>query len=120
MQLIRLMPFFIILAFIFLIFIVVYQEIKKEMLVSTINNNNLVVKKLKQFDLIDLKDGVCNNVEFVFNAKGTSKKPITLKAEDPGKVFIQGMSNLKIGKEYLIVKDFNFRNGYYNIKINQV
>lgn len=63
-------------------------------------------------DEIVLANGVWEDVEIVFKANGTKENPIVLRAETAGEVFIEGKSNLKIGGDYLIVKDLHFRNGY--------
>lgn len=71
-----------------------------------------VIKNVKAGDEIVLKDGVYKDVEIIFYGQGTKKNPIILRAENAGKVFIEGLSNLKIGGNYLVVKDLHFRNGY--------
>ena len=43
---------------------------------------------------------------------GTDENPIVLRAETPGEVFIEGKSSLKLGGEYLEVRDLFFQNGY--------
>ena len=89
---------------------------------DTLTTNNIFVtneselkealKNSKAGDDIVLKDGTYKDVELEFYGKGTENNPITLRAENPGKVFIEGNSNLEIGGEYLVVKDLHFRNGY--------
>ncbi|KGL58841.1 chondroitinase-B domain-containing protein [Polaribacter sp. Hel1_85] len=61
---------------------------------------------------IVLKDGIYKGAQIKFYAIGTKEKPITLKAENPGKVFFEGKSYLHLGGEYLIVDGLYFRNGY--------
>ncbi|MCF8262067.1 MAG: hypothetical protein K9J12_14925 [Melioribacteraceae bacterium] len=61
---------------------------------------------------IILANGVWKDLEIRFEANGTEKKPITLKAETNGKVFIEGKSSLKLGGSFLIVEGLFFRNGY--------
>ena len=63
-------------------------------------------------DIITLKNGVWKDVEIKFVADGEKGNPIVLKAETPGKVFIEGVSNLKFGGNYLVVDGFYFRNGF--------
>jgi poly(beta-D-mannuronate) lyase len=88
-----------------------------EKAVNNILVNNSVelqeaITNAKPGDDIVLKDGIWKDVEIKFIAKGTEKNPITIKAETPGKVFIEGISNLSFGGEFLIVSDLHFRNGY--------
>lgn len=70
------------------------------------------IKAAKAGDEIVLSNGVWENVQIRFTGKGTAEKPITLRAETPGKVTLEGQSSLKIGGEYLIVDGLYFKNGY--------
>jgi poly(beta-D-mannuronate) lyase len=63
-------------------------------------------------DNIILSDGIWTDIQINFIGKGTESKPISLRAETPGKVFIEGVSCLKIAGEYLNVDGLYFRNGY--------
>ncbi|UZR98942.1 chondroitinase-B domain-containing protein [Chondrinema litorale] len=60
---------------------------------------------------IILANGEWNDVEIEFYGVGTNDRPITLRAETPGEVIIQGKSDLKLGGEYLVVKGLYFTNG---------
>jgi len=66
----------------------------------------------KAGDNILLADGVWKNVQIKFTGEGTEKNPITIKAETPGLVFIEGVSDLKFGGKYLVVDGLHFRNGH--------
>ncbi len=70
------------------------------------------IKNAQAGDNIVLADGIWKDVQIKFTGEGTEAKPITLKAETPGKVFIEGVSNLTFGGEYLVVSGLHFRNGY--------
>jgi len=61
---------------------------------------------------IVLANGVWEDIQVKFYGRGTEEKPITLRSETPGKVFIEGQSYLHVGGEYLLVSDLYFRNGY--------
>ncbi|MFD1294395.1 chondroitinase-B domain-containing protein [Lutibacter holmesii] len=73
---------------------------------------NTAIKDAKPGDEIVLANGVWKDVEIVFTGKGTEESPITLRAETEGEVFIEGVSNLTFGGEYLVVSGLHFRNGY--------
>ena len=73
---------------------------------------NAAIKEAKPGDEIVLANGVWKDVEIEFIGKGTKDLPIVLKAETEGEVFIEGVSNLKFGGEYLEVSGLYFRNGY--------
>ena len=63
-------------------------------------------------DEIVLANGVWKDVQIKFIGKGTKDNPITIKAETEGEVFVEGVSNLTFGGEYLEVSGLHFRNGY--------
>ncbi len=69
-------------------------------------------KKLKAGDKIVLANGVWRDFEIKFSGQGTKPKPITLTAQDFGKVIISGQSNLRIGGKYMLVTGLVFKNGY--------
>jgi len=80
--------------------------------VSNIEELNNAIKDSKPGDNIVLANGVWKDVEIKFTGKGTKDHPITIKAETEGQVFIEGISNLAFGGEYLEVSGLHFRNGY--------
>lgn len=63
-------------------------------------------------DNIVMTNGEWNDIEIKISKNGTEDKPIRLLAETPGKVFIQGESNLELGGDYIIVEGLSFVNGY--------
>jgi len=69
-------------------------------------------KKLQPGDTIVLANGEWKNFEIVLAGIGQQDKPITLTAEEKGKVFITGLSNLRIAGEYLVVTGLVFKDGY--------
>ncbi|MEP2026585.1 MAG: chondroitinase-B domain-containing protein [Reichenbachiella sp.] len=60
---------------------------------------------------IVMANGEWDDIEIRFYASGTEKQPITLRAETPGQVIIQGQSDLKLAGEYLVVDGLYFTNG---------
>ncbi|TBN13064.1 chondroitinase-B domain-containing protein [Hyunsoonleella pacifica] len=81
-------------------------------LVTTIAELETSIKNAKPGDYIIMSNGVWKDVEIKFRGKGTKEKPITLRAETPGEVTVEGKSYLKFGGEYLEVEGLHFRNGY--------
>ena len=69
------------------------ENVTNEIIVG--NNSELIeaTKNAKAGDVIVIKNGTYKNVEIEFIGDGTKEKPIVLKAETPGKVFIEGVSN---------------------------
>ena len=84
-------------------------------------NSNMVTNKKELLaavadaepgDHIVIGNGTYDDIEIRMNRSGTKNKPITLRAETPGKVIIQGQSNLELGGDYLIIDGLYFTNGY--------
>jgi poly(beta-D-mannuronate) lyase len=63
-------------------------------------------------DEIVLANGVWKDVRIKFFGMGTKDDPITLRAETPGNVHIEGESFLHLGGQHLIVSGLLFRNGH--------
>ena len=80
--------------------------------VENIEELNSAIKNATPGDEIVLANGVWKDVEIKFVGKGTEEKPITLRAETVGEVFIEGVSNIEIAGDYLFVEGLFFRNGY--------
>ena len=59
-----------------------------------------------------MSNGTWEDVEIEFKGYGSMEKPIVLRAETAGEVFIEGESNLQLGGEYLVVNGLTFQNGY--------
>ncbi|MBC7948081.1 MAG: hypothetical protein H7Y42_09405 [Chitinophagaceae bacterium] len=81
-------------------------------LVKNIDELNEANRKAKPGDIIILQDGVWNNVTITLDCSGTSTRPITFRAQTPGKVKIIGQSRLRVGGDYLIVDGLYFTNGF--------
>lgn len=88
------------------------QNTSNMVLVSNLTELNEAIQNCEPGDNIVMANGVWKDVEIVFVGNGTSEKPIVLKSQTPGKVTIEGESNIKLGGEYLEVRDLNFKNGY--------
>ena len=70
------------------------------------------VKTARPGDTIVLANGEWRDFEILFTGNGLPDRPITLTAEEKGKVFITGQSNLRIAGEYLVVSGLVFKDGY--------
>lgn len=90
-------------------------------MISCKQGQNLKVKDVKEMvqalavvqpgGKIILANGVWKDAELLLNAKGTEEAPIRITAEEKGKVFIEGLSNLRISGEYLEISGLVLRNG---------
>ncbi len=88
------------------------SELSTSTLISTPDELLEAISSAEPGSVITLKNGIWKDVEINLYGKGTEGKPITLRAETPGKVFIEGVSHLHLGGEYLRVDGLHFRNGY--------
>ncbi|MDP5170045.1 MAG: DUF4957 domain-containing protein [Bacteroidia bacterium] len=61
---------------------------------------------------IVLANGIWKDAHIEFYGNGTASQPITLRAETPGEVWIEGESFLYLGGRHLIVDGLYFRNGH--------
>jgi poly(beta-D-mannuronate) lyase len=70
------------------------------------------VKNAGPGDTIVLANGEWKDFEIVFTGEGEAGKPITLTAQDKGRVIITGQSNLRLAGEHLVVSGLVFKNGH--------
>jgi poly(beta-D-mannuronate) lyase len=85
---------------------------KNNIKVTTLTELRNAIKNSTPGDNIILANGIWKDAEIKFYGKGTKENPIVLRAETAGKVFIEGVSNLKLAGSYLEVRDLYFKNGY--------
>ncbi|WP_366185502.1 chondroitinase-B domain-containing protein [Flavobacterium ovatum] len=100
------------LGVIFLLFSFCPTDAGKSTKVANQQELKAAIKEAKAGDEIVLTNGVWKDIQIQFTGKGTQNAPIVLRAETSGKVFIEGVSDLKIGGTYLEVSGLYFRNGY--------
>lgn len=67
--------------------------------------------KLSPGDIVYLADGIYTDFQVTFKGEGTSAKPITLKAKNPGKVILTGQLNIKMSGNYLVVDGLVLKDG---------
>ena len=84
---------------------------KENVFVEDLNALKIAINNSKAGDEIVLKNGVWQDAQINFYGLGTKENPITLRAETPGKVFLEGQSFLHLGGNYLVVDGLYFRNG---------
>ncbi|MEM1444905.1 MAG: polysaccharide lyase 6 family protein [Planctomycetota bacterium] len=79
-----------------------------------VNNANELTQRLSQVnpgDTIVLADGIWTDQYLRFNADGTANAPITLRAQTPGQVILNGNSRLEISGDHLVVDGLRFDGG---------
>ncbi|MEN8799873.1 MAG: chondroitinase-B domain-containing protein [Flavobacteriaceae bacterium] len=79
--------------------------------VKDIEELNHAIDQAMPGDEIVLANGIWKDVRIRFFGQGTEERPITLRAESPGEVIIQGESDLKLGGDFLVVEGLFFTNG---------
>ena len=96
------------------LFLIIFscQKTTSPILVSNVIELENAIKAAKAGDDIVLKNGIYKDVEIKFVGEGTKEHPISLRAETPGEVFIEGVSNLEISGNFLNVSGLFFRNGH--------
>lgn len=83
-----------------------------ERLVRTPGAFEKAVRASAPGDVVVLANGVWRDFEMVFVGEGTAARPITLRAQTPGKVVISGKSNLRIAGRRLVVSGLTFKDGF--------
>ncbi|UII31620.1 hypothetical protein LVD17_25325 [Fulvivirga ulvae] len=84
----------------------------KGLVVKNFDELKSAINEAKPGTEIVLANGVWTDAQIRFYGIGTENAPITLRAETPGEVFLEGQSYLHLGGEHLIVSGLYFRNGY--------
>ena len=83
-----------------------------EVMVRTPAEIRAAAAKAKPGDTLVMANGDWRDVVVTFEGHGTAEKPITLRAETPGKVVLCGESRVRIGGSFLVVDGLLFRDGY--------
>ena len=85
---------------------------KKKTIVKSTEAFNEAIANAAPGDTILIGNGTWTDVELKFVAKGAKDAPIYIIAQEKGKVFFEGQSNIKMGGEYLHLEGLVFRNGF--------
>jgi len=70
-----------------------------------------VTERLQPGDVVVMTNGDWTNQSLVFMGRGTADRPVTLRAETPGKVALGNGSTLAIGGEHVTVSGLAFGEG---------
>lgn len=68
------------------------------------------VKSTAPGDVIILQDGTWADAHLKIHASGTAEKPVTVKAQTPGRVLLTGSSRLSVAGEHVVVDGLWFQN----------
>lgn len=88
------------------------QASAEEYLVSNQREYSETIKTLNAGDTVVLANGEWRDFEILFQGKGKEGSPISLTAQEKGKVILTGQSNLRLAGDYLKVSGLVFRNGH--------
>lgn len=91
---------------------VFFSTVAKNYKVNNFKELNNEIKTAVAGDSIIMANGIWKDVQIVFKGNGKKGKFISLKAETPGKVMIEGESSLSISGNWLYVSGLIFTNGY--------
>ena len=82
-----------------------------KILVNNPEELNKAISQATPGTSIVMSNGIWKDVQIKFYGQGKEENPITLRAETPGEVLIQGESDLKLGGEFLVVHGLYFTQG---------
>lgn len=72
------------------------------------------VARAEPGDEIVLADGPWRDVDLVFDARGSTERPIVMRARTPGGAVLCGRSRLRIGGRHLVVEGLLFTDGHHD------
>ena len=78
---------------------------------TKLNSLESILSKVKAGDKVLIEDGTYNNISLNITSKGTLDKRITIKALNPGKVFITGSFKLNMTGNYCTFANFVMKDG---------
>jgi len=82
-----------------------------EILVSTASEITAAMLTAKPGDSLIMTDGTWTNQQIQFAGFGGMDKPITLRAQTPGQVLLNGNSTINISGDWLVVDGLKFEGG---------
>ncbi|HEY3836580.1 MAG TPA: polysaccharide lyase 6 family protein [Bryobacteraceae bacterium] len=69
------------------------------------------MRKAVPGDTVLLRDGVWTDADLTIEAEGTPGRPITIRAQTPGRTILTGHSRIRIGGRHLVVDGLYFNDG---------
>lgn len=99
-------------ATVFFIFSCKTSAVLPSNLVTNSEELRSALSEAKPGDDIVMANGKWENIQIKVTSSGTAGQAITLRAETPGQVLIQGESNLQLGGDYITVDGLYFTNGF--------
>lgn len=84
----------------------------EQYLVHTQGEYSEIARQVEAGDEIVLANGEWRDFDLVITGMGREDAPIVLRAQEPGKVILTGLSSLRLGGEYVTVSGLVFRDGF--------
>src|SRR2546423_13543103 len=94
-----------------LLFSICSRLLSAEYRVSSAAEINASAEKLMPGDMLVMANGDWTNQSIRLRAQGTTDRPITLRAETPGKAILRGASSVTVEGEHLVVSGLCIRDG---------
>jgi Chondroitinase B len=82
-----------------------------DFLVHNASEISTAVGQSQPGDTITMADGTWTDQNITFNDTGSAAKPITLRAQTPGRVLLNGNSKISIGGNFTVVDGLRFQDG---------
>jgi poly(beta-D-mannuronate) lyase len=82
-----------------------------EYFVSSAAQISTAMQTAQPGDILTMTDGAWTNQRIQFAGDGTSGAPITLRAQTPGQVLLNGNSKINVSGDWLVVDGLNFEGG---------
>ena len=76
------------------------------------------VSNAKPGDTVIIPDGTYTGVKFNIEGHGSENNPITIKAQTPGKVIINGLSSMTVNGEHLVIDGLFFHKAWNPVIVN--
>lgn len=86
-------------------------QLRAAELPTTVEKVSAAIRKASPGDTLVIADGVYRDVRLALQAAGDPEHPIVVRAQTPGKVIIEGCSDLRIAGSGIVVSGLWFRNG---------
>lgn len=86
-------------------------QLRAAELPTTAEKVSAAIRKASPGDTLVIADGVYRDVRLALQAAGDPEHPIVVRARTPGKVIIEGCSDLRIAGSGIVVSGLWFRNG---------
>jgi chondroitin B lyase len=74
------------------------------------------VKKVKPSGILQIADGTYKDIKLIISNSGKPDLPITIQAENPGKVFFTGDAKVEMRGEHLVLEGIWFKDGNRDIQ----